>query len=84
MLQAFGATSAIAPPVALALGGALLILGVGAVGYWLYQHRFGGDDDELDSDDDEHPPKENDQAVIKHVSVSCTFHFPLTLLINSI
>ena len=80
MLQSFGATSAIAPPVALALGGAFLILGAGAVGYWFWQRRFGGSDsgsdsdDELDSDDesrgdDKHPPKEN-QALIKTVSVS--------------
>ena len=88
-LQSFGATAAVAPPVALALGGTLLIVGAAAGGYWLYQRRqrrldaeaqaAGGDDDS--DDDDEHPPKEI-QPLIKRVSVS--ERFPFILLIYSI
>jgi hypothetical protein len=90
-LQSFGATAVVAPPVALALGGTLLVVGAGVGGYWLYQRRqrrlaaearAAGDDDDSDSDD-EHPPKEI-QPLIKRVSVSQTFFlYPLDLFNTS-
>ena len=89
IFQSFGATAAVAPPVALALGGILLVVGVGAGGYWFYQRRqrrlaaeaqaATGDDDDSD-DGDEHPPKE-DQPLVKRVSVSWT-SFPFFFFID--
>ena len=69
-LQSFGATAAVAPPVALALGGTFLVIGIGAVGYWWYTRRqHPRDRGDSDDDDDKHPPQEN-QPLIKRVSVS--------------
>ena len=78
--QSFGATAVVAPPVALALGGTLLVIGAGVGGYWLYRRRQlrlaaeaqaagNRDSNDDDDDDDEHPPKEN-QPLITRVSVS--------------
>ena len=77
VIQSLGATAVVAPPVTLALGGILLVVGVGAGGYWLYQRRQrrlaaeaqAAVGDDCSDDGDEHPPKEN-QPLIKRVSVS--------------
>jgi hypothetical protein len=90
MLQSFGATAVVAPPVALALGGTFLVVGAGAAGYWLYQRQRrlaaeAADNDDDSDDDDESPPtppKEN-QPLVKRVSLSWIF-FPLPLLIYPI
>jgi integral membrane sensor domain MASE1 len=76
ILQAFGVTSAIAPPVGLALGGAFPILGVRAMGYWLHQHSYGGDDDEG-------AVTMNIEVITKQVSILCN-PFSFTFLIYPI
>ena len=78
----------VAPPVALALGGTLLLVGAGAVSYHLYQRRqrrlaagaqAAGDDDDDSDGEDEHPPEE-DQPLVKRVSFPEHFTFtPLDL-----
>ncbi|KIM36474.1 hypothetical protein M413DRAFT_449173 [Hebeloma cylindrosporum] len=84
VLQAFGATGAVAPPVALALGVTSLAVGAGALGYWWYKRgqrlaaeaqaaRDGHSDDDEEEEEEERRAKS--QQVIKRSTPFNFFNF---------